>query len=92
MTTLSAATEALIADITVKLPRQHTPEFDRIGQGMTYVQVCTSLDDADATERVNELGPMPHRPDRRWQLATDGELAPVACDEKPTHRHIVFEC
>lgn len=83
---------AMVDRFTAAMPRQHSPEFSRVVEAAAELVVCTSLDDAEATERVNELGPFPDKPERRWQLAGCDCCPPVACVDKPaTHRHVVFE-
>lgn len=90
MTELSPQTQALVAQVEAAIPSQHTPEFERLDERPLSVQVCTSLTDADATERVNRI---PAGTSHGWQLSTEPGLAPVPCADKPdTHRHLIFEC
>jgi hypothetical protein len=58
-----------------------------------YSRCCTDLPDAEAVERMNLV---PSGTRHGWQLVTedrDGQpVWPVACDEKPGFRHLLFEC
>lgn len=60
---------------------------------LLYSRCCTDLTDAEATERMN-LVPAGTR--HGWHLVAedrDGQpVGPVACDEKPGFRHMLFEC
>lgn len=90
MTDLTPRTRALIERVEAVLPSQHTPEFERIDERLLSVQVCTSLTDAEATERVNCI---PAGTSYGRHLSTDPACAPVPCDDRPdTHRHLIFEC
>jgi hypothetical protein len=87
---LRPETRALIERTEAAMPTQRTPEFTRLQEGIFNVQVCTSLSDDEATERVNL---MPPGTTHGWQLSAEPDQAPVPCDDKPdTHRHLVFEC
>lgn len=86
---LRPSTRKLIAQVEAAAPRQKTPEFTRLMEGLFNVQVCTSLDDAEATARMNEV---PSGTSNGWKLTTEARLAPVACADKPdTHRHLIFD-
>lgn len=83
------STRKLVEQVEAATPRQHTPEFTRLMEGLFNVQVCTSLDDAEATARVNEV---PSGTSNGLRLTTDVRMAPVACADKPdTHRHLIFD-
>jgi hypothetical protein len=87
---LSPATRQLIEQVEAALPSQQTPEFTRLREGIFELQVCTSLPDAEAVARVNE---MPVGTTHGWQLGDRESQAPVACSMYPdTHRHLIFEC
>ncbi len=86
---ISPITQKLVDSVVAAMPRQSTPEFTRVGEGLFDAQVCTSLSDEDATARMNEV---PSGTSYGWQLTTDADRAPVACADKPdTHRHLIFE-
>lgn len=66
-------------------------DFEIIRYTILRVQVCTSLDNEVATERVNTESPtgIPSL----WKLLTDEKLGPIPCEDNPsTHRHLLFEC
>lgn len=87
---LSPSTRRLIQTVEAATPRQHTPEFTRLREDLCWAQACTSLPDAQAVERMNE---MPSGTSGGWTLSTDPQLAPVPCADNPTtHRHLIFEC
>ena len=87
---LSPATRQLVETMEAAAPRQNTPEFVRLGEGLCYARACTSLPDAEATARMNEV---PSGTSHGWQLCTEPQAAPVPCEDNPsTHRHLVFEC
>lgn len=71
------------------------PEFTAYAVGLCYASVCTTLDDAEATRRLN-IQYMTGVGD--WQVSPDptfrgGGPNPGPCDRWPdTHRHILFEC
>jgi len=86
---VSPATQQLVEAVTAAMPRQTSPEFTRLSEGLFDAQVCTSLSDEDATARMNEV---PSGTSYGWQLTTDADRAPVACADQPaTHRHLIFE-
>lgn len=86
---LAPETRALVEQVEREMPTQSTPEFTRIRENLFQVQVCTSLTDEEAAERVNRV---PSGTSFGWVLATDRGLAPVPCDDNPqTHRHLIFE-
>lgn len=89
MTELMPRTVALIDQVKAAVPKQHTPEFDRIDERLYTAQACTSLGDDAATVRMNDLPP---GATREWVLIAEGDNAPVPCDDKATHRHLLFEC
>ena len=81
--------QKLVDQTEAALPRQKSPEFTRIREGLFDAQVCTSLSDEDATARMNE---MPSGTSYGWQLSTEPTCAPVPCADNPdTHRHLIFE-
>lgn len=89
MNDISPATQQLITTMTAAAPGQHSPEFTRLREGLFDAQVCTSMNDEDATARMNEA---PSGTSNGWTLTTDPDLAPVACADQPaTHRHLIFE-
>lgn len=91
---LSPKTLALVEQVQAAMPGQKTDEFERLGEGLCYVSVCTSLSDEDAAARVNEV---PAGTSNGWTLSEDKEFAdgtphPTPCPDKPaTHRHLLFE-
>lgn len=71
-------------------------DFTPYAMGLAYASVCTSLTDAEATQRLNAQHPTGVGP---WQVSAKGHFAdgvspnPCPCDRHPdTHRHILFEC
>lgn len=60
---------------------------------LCYSRCCTDLSDEDATARMNLV---PSGTRHGWSLVTEDEagnpLGPVACDEKPGFRHLLFQC
>ena len=87
---LSPATRALIEQTEAALPSQKTDEFTRLREGIFEILACTSLPDAEATERANL---MPPGTTYGWQLSERPEHAPIPCADRPdTHRHLIFEC
>ena len=86
---LAPSTRRLVETVEAAAPSQQTPEFTRLREGLFDAQVCTSLSDEEATERMNRV---PSGTSNGWQLTTDPYLAPVACLDNPdTHRHLTFE-
>lgn len=91
---LNPQTRALIEQTEAALPGQNTDEFVRIGEGLCYATVCTSLSDDAATARMNA---MPSGTRGGWQISEDEEFAdglphPCRCEQRPnTHRHLLFE-
>lgn len=87
---LSPETLDLITKITAAAPSMKTPEFEVISERLLSVQVCTSMPDAEATERMNLL---PSGTSHGWSLSTEPVNAPVPCADQPeTHRHLIFDC
>ncbi|HYQ69048.1 hypothetical protein [Actinophytocola sp.] len=80
---------------TTDQPTDTTPDFVLIGYGLVYASVCTSLDDEQATARLNMEWPTGIS--SRWTKSSDkfhgGYPNPRPCERKPdTHRHILFVC
>jgi hypothetical protein len=71
------------------------PEFTAYAMGLCYASVCTTLDDEQATTRLNDEHPTGVAP---WRVSPDrtfkgGGPNPGRCEEAPaTHRHLLFEC
>ena len=85
---ISDSTWALVQQVEANRPSQSTPEFARLSEKILGVQVCTSLSDEEATERVNLV---PAGTTNGWVLSERPEHAPVPCDDRPeTHRHLIF--
>ena len=91
---LSPRTRELVEQVAAAAGGQQTPEFYRYGEGLCYASACTSLSDAEAIARMNEV---PAGTANGWQLSTDGTFAdgtphPHPCPDNPdTHRHLLFE-
>lgn len=86
---LTPQTRALIEQAETAMPSQDTDEFTRMRESLFGLQVCTSLSDEEATARVNLVPSGTHH---GWQLTTDADAQPVACEDRPaTHRHLLFE-
>ena len=68
-------------------------EFIIYASGFVYSSVCTSMDDAAATARMNAISPS--GTETPWEIAAEpfrnGQANPHSCDTMPeTHRHILF--
>lgn len=66
-------------------------DFAAYAVGMVYASVCTSLNDAAATDRLNT-----EHPDG-WRIAAEpfasGDANGRPCNKRPTtHRHLLFTC
>ena len=64
-------------------------EFTAYAVGAVYASVCTSLNNAESTDRLNAEHPA------GWQIATEpfasGDPNGRPCNERPsTHRHLLF--
>lgn len=71
------------------------PEFTAYAVGLVCASVCTSLDDTQATARLNRQHPTGIASD--WRIADEpfanGDTNGRPCDQYPqTHRHILFTC
>jgi hypothetical protein len=71
------------------------PDFTAYAVGFVFASVCTSLTDAEATERLNLVHPTGIS--SRWSIADEpfrtGEPNGCPCNDRPdTHRHILFAC
>lgn len=81
---------AYVDQFRAGMAEQSGDDFKRMREGLFGVQVCTSLDDAAATARLNLT---PSGTSNGWQLTEDPDNGPVPCADKPgTHRHLLFEC
>lgn len=90
MSDLPPHLKAYVDQMEAGLEAQQGDDFERLGENMFAVAVCTSLTDEEATAR---LALTPSGTSGGWQLSTDPDLLPKPCDEKPgTHRHLLFEC
>jgi hypothetical protein len=70
-------------------------EFDVYSIGFCFASVCTSLEDEQATNRLNLL--YGTGIESQWKIADedfrDGTPNPHPCENlSETHRHILFEC
>lgn len=68
-------------------------KFWLYSEGITFGSVCTSLTDAEATERINREHPTGVGAD--WGVSTlpsfaDGTPNPGPCAGNPANRHILF--
>jgi hypothetical protein len=70
-------------------------DFRAYAVGICAASVCTSLDDDEATRRMNLEHPTgigsPWRISEDKQFRT-GEPMPCPCPDAPTHRHVLFNC
>lgn len=90
MAELTPRLRALVDQMDAGLTAQTGDDFERLGEGLLGVVACTSLDDADATARMQLT---PSGTSYGWQLSSHPETQPRPCEEKPdTHRHLYFEC
>jgi hypothetical protein len=70
-----------------------TDTFTAYAVGMFYASACTSLDDTEATDRINREHPA--EAGTPWRISAEpfrtGEPNGRPCDQRPTtHRHLLF--
>lgn len=71
------------------------PEFTAYAVGLCAASVCTSLDDEQATARINAERPTGVAP---WTISPDATFAdgtstnPMPCPDDARNRHILFQC
>ncbi len=67
------------------------PDFTIIKWDILSVQICTSLDDEEATALLNKE--LPTGIENDWAPSTAEDEAPIGCDlNADTHRHILYHC
>lgn len=69
--------------------------FTAYAVGFAYASVCTSLNDTEATTRMNHENPTGI--ESQWEIADEafasGDPNGRPCNEHPnTHRHLLFVC
>lgn len=74
----------------VEKPTKEKHGFEILRMSLLNLQVCSKLSDAEVSEAVNKYSPS--GTSNGWRLETEGDLAPLECDNKDGSKHYIFSC